>query len=489
MDLEEKHQVFNAAGEELSAAKQKLMLLDSATEGRIMLPMAYCYMFIDDKVSAVKSKFSAVSIKLDITSNSSDSPLLGVNTPRSDEDRLDIMELTVFLDNNVTRLQALVDRKKVVITEAAIKEESMLKMILLLKEMILLLKEMMIKNYLYHLLHHLLHHHPNLKIFHQHLRRVELLKYDKVAQALEITKLKSRVKKLKKEKKVRVLKLRRLKKVETSQRIDTSKDTVMGDASNQGRIIDDLDKDDVVALMDDKDEDKKEEKAKVVEDDQVQGRRRKGVVIKDPEEESTTIIPADTKCKDKGKGIMVEEPKPFKKKQQVEMDEEYATKLHVELNKDIDCDVAIDHLILLVERRYPLSRFTLDQMLNAMRLQVEEESKMSLELLSFEVDAAMDLEEKHYVFNAAGEELNAAKQKLMLLDSAAKGRIMLLSQIPHKLQENTKFPLSGFGSYPSYEFDFAGMRLQHQHCTCDQNLASHLPRACMMLARAGFPSS
>nr|GEX79210.1 hypothetical protein [Tanacetum cinerariifolium] len=43
-------------------------------------------------------------------------------------------------------------------------------------------------------------------------------------------------------------------------------------------------------------------------------RRRKGVVIRDPEEESTTIIPADTK------------------------------KLHEELNKDIEWDVAIEHL-------------------------------------------------------------------------------------------------------------------------------------------------
>nr|GEY09168.1 hypothetical protein [Tanacetum cinerariifolium] len=109
-------------------------------------------------------------------------------------------------------------------------------------------------------------------------------------------------------------------------------------------MIDVLDKDDVVALMDDKEEEKKEEEVK---DDQVQGRqaeiykidmdhaskiliqlflllshkfllllqqllphaaastkRRKGVVIRDPEEESTTIIPADTKSKDKGKGIM-----------------------------------------------------------------------------------------------------------------------------------------------------------------------------------------
>nr|GEW17423.1 hypothetical protein [Tanacetum cinerariifolium] len=176
-------------------------------------------------------------------------------------------------------------------------------------------------------------------------RRVEHLEYDKMAQALEITKLKRRVKKLERGNKVKVLKLRRFQKVGTSHRIDTSEDTVIEDASNQGRMIDDLDKDDVVELMDDKGEEKKKEEVK---DDQVKGRqaeiyqidmdhaskvlirvaaastrRRKGVVIRDPEEESTTIIPADTKSKDKGKGIMVEEPKPLKKKQHVEMDEEY----------------------------------------------------------------------------------------------------------------------------------------------------------------------
>nr|GEZ48552.1 hypothetical protein [Tanacetum cinerariifolium] len=164
---------------------------------------------------------------------------------------------------------------------------------------------------------------------------------------------------------------------------------------------------------------------------------------------------------DKGKGIMVEEPKPLKKKQQIEIDEEYARKLHEELNKDIDWYVAIDyleeeenraiqsinetsaqkaakrrklneevedlkkHLEIMPDEdddvyteatplarkvpvvdyeiihlnnkphykiiqadgtyhlRYPLSRFTLDQMLNAVRLRVEEQSKMSLELLKF----------------------------------------------------------------------------------------------------------
>nr|GFC38314.1 hypothetical protein [Tanacetum cinerariifolium] len=46
-------------------------------------------------------------------------------------------------------------------------------------------------------------------------------------------------------------------------------------------------------------------------------------------------------------------------------------------------------LILLVERKYPLTRFTLNQMLNVVRLEVEKESEVSLELLSFGVDAAM----------------------------------------------------------------------------------------------------
>nr|GFA95169.1 hypothetical protein [Tanacetum cinerariifolium] len=218
--------------------------------------------------------------------------------------------------------------------------------VMMLMEMLVLIMEkllLLIKNHPYHLLHHLLHHHNHLKIplqhlrynphHHNHLRRVEHLEYDKVAQALEIKKLKRRVKKLEKR--------------------------------NKGRMIVEMDKDDVVVLMDDKEEDKKVEEAKVdktaqdktkpaevqevvdvvttaklftevvttaseiataasaiisIVEPQVPtatltaaptrvaaapSRRRKGVVIRDPEEESTTstIIPAETKSKDKGKGI------------------------------------------------------------------------------------------------------------------------------------------------------------------------------------------
>nr|GEX07702.1 putative ribonuclease H-like domain-containing protein [Tanacetum cinerariifolium] len=265
--------------------------------------------------------------------------------------------------NDVTRLQVLVNKKKVVVTEAAIREKFLIYTILLsmsakrtswnefssaMASAVICLST------------------EALDACVALTRRVEHLEYDKVAQALEITKLKRRVKKLEKGNKARVLNLRRLYKVGTSQRVDTFDDTVMDDISNQGRMIDEMDKDDVVVLMDEKEEDKKVEEAKVDESSQVQerqeesqakiykndmdhankvlsmqedeneptellllvqlffaaesqvpaatitaapSRRRKGVIIKDPEEESTTssIISTKTKSKDKRKGIVTKE--------------------------------------------------------------------------------------------------------------------------------------------------------------------------------------
>nr|GFD31741.1 hypothetical protein [Tanacetum cinerariifolium] len=63
----------------------------------------------------------------------------------------------------------------------------------------------------------------------------------------------------------------------------------------------------------------------------VSTRKRKGVVIRDPEEELHDDTPAETQsAKDKGKGILVEDPKLMKKKDQITMDAEYARKLHEE---------------------------------------------------------------------------------------------------------------------------------------------------------------
>nr|GEW50768.1 hypothetical protein [Tanacetum cinerariifolium] len=231
-------------------------------------------------------------------------------------------------------------------------------------------------------------------------RRVEHLEYDKVAQALEVTKLKRRVKKLEIRNKVKVLKLRRLKKVGTSQRIESSDDNVMEDASNQERMTD--------ALMVDKEDEKKTEEAMGAGDDQVKGRQAEiykidmdhaSKVLSMQEDEpkvqevvdvvttaklitevvsavsesvpaaSTTIaatepqVPAATitaalvrvsaASTRKRKGVVIRDPEEEStaiKPQQVEMDEEYARKLHeklnedIEWNKDIDWNAAIDHV-------------------------------------------------------------------------------------------------------------------------------------------------
>nr|GEX19199.1 hypothetical protein [Tanacetum cinerariifolium] len=59
----------------------------------------------------------------------------------------------------------------------------------------------------------------------------------------------------------------------------------------------------------------------------VSTRRRKRVVIRDPEEELHTNTLAETlTVKNKGKGILIEDPKPMKKKDQVEMDAEIKKK-------------------------------------------------------------------------------------------------------------------------------------------------------------------
>nr|GEU33544.1 hypothetical protein [Tanacetum cinerariifolium] len=167
------------------------------------------------------------------------------------------------------------------------------------------------------------------------------LEQDKIAQALEITKLKQRVKKLKMGNKLKVSKLRRLKKVGTAQRVKISNDTVMDDGrptESQAQIYQiDLEHADKVLSMQD-DESKPAELKKCA------ARRRKGVVIRDLEETATPsiIIHSEPKFKDKGKGIMVHEPKPLKKKTQIEHDEAYTRELKAELNMTIDWDELIE---------------------------------------------------------------------------------------------------------------------------------------------------
>nr|GEX01778.1 hypothetical protein [Tanacetum cinerariifolium] len=225
-------------------------------------------------------------------------------------------------------------------------------------------------------------------------KRVENLENENAAQKLEIVQLKARVKKLEKANKLKSSKLRRLRKVGAFRRVEPSDD--MEDVFNQGRMITDMDMNEGIELVKDAEEDDSEVQevvevvstakliTKVVTTAALQvsaasttipaasatipaakptipaavltvgaayTRRRKGVIIRDPKEELSLKIPAETpKVKDKGKGILVETPKPVKKKDQIEMDAEYAKKLQEEINKDyeefskdIDWDDTMDH--------------------------------------------------------------------------------------------------------------------------------------------------
>nr|GFC32136.1 hypothetical protein [Tanacetum cinerariifolium] len=158
--------------------------------------------------------------------------------------------------------------------------------------------------------------------------------------------LKARVKKLERINKVKSSKLKRLKKVGTSQRIKSSEDEE--NVFNQGRISVDIDEG--IELVDDQEKDtqpavlavstpisaaKPAAKPKVLKIVPaalaISTRKRKEVVIRDPEEELHDDTPAETLSdKDKGKGILVEDPKPMKKKDQIAMDAEYARKLQEE---------------------------------------------------------------------------------------------------------------------------------------------------------------
>nr|GEV30120.1 uncharacterized mitochondrial protein AtMg00810-like [Tanacetum cinerariifolium] len=178
-------------------------------------------------------------------------------------------------------------------------------------------------------------------------------------QQLVIIKLTAMVKKLEMANKVKSSKLRRLRKVEASKQVESSDD--MEDVFNQGRMIDDMDKDEGIELVKDADiaefegrhaaAEQAEKQAEIYHIDLNHSSKMLLLLLlhKDPEEELSLKAPAETpKVKDKGKCILVETPKSMKKKDQIEMDAEYARKLHEEINrdkfnKDIDWDAAMDH--------------------------------------------------------------------------------------------------------------------------------------------------
>nr|GEU35708.1 hypothetical protein [Tanacetum cinerariifolium] len=75
-------------------------------------------------------------------------------------------------------------------------------------------------------------------------------------------------------------------------------------------------------------------------------RKRKEIVIRDPKETATSsiIIHSEAKSKNKGKGNLVEEPKPLKKQAQIKQDEAYARELETKEQMDEEDSRALKRL-------------------------------------------------------------------------------------------------------------------------------------------------
>ncbi|GJR17988.1 hypothetical protein Tco_0966515 [Tanacetum coccineum] len=217
-------------------------------------------------------------------------------------------------------------------------------------------------------------------------QRVLDLENTKTSQAAKITKLKERVKKLKRRNKSRTPWLKRLRKVGRIARIESSKDEGLGaqeDASKQGRKITDLDADA-----------EEVEVKKVVSTAEVTTVRATTttideltlaqtlIEIKAAKPKSVTTVATTTTIvvtRPKARGVVVQEPKELQA--ELEEDERLARQKEEEDNL-----ISWDNTQAMMEADYEL----------AQRLQAEEQGELTIEEISKLFVELMDKRKKHF---------------------------------------------------------------------------------------------
>nr|GEV01097.1 putative reverse transcriptase domain-containing protein [Tanacetum cinerariifolium] len=189
-------------------------------------------------------------------------------------------------------------------------------------------------------------------------RRVKHLEQDKIAQSLEITKLKQRAKMLERRNKLKVSMLRRLKKVGTTQRVDTFNDTVMDDVSKQGRMIADMDADVDVTLKD---------VADIAKEVAVDAEIKESTDVQERQAESQAqIYQIDLEHADKVMSMYDNKEELTELHEVVEvvttakLITEVVTAAKAELNKNIDWDEVIDHVQRKEKEDNVVKRFKMD---------------------------------------------------------------------------------------------------------------------------------
>ncbi|GJX94099.1 putative ribonuclease H-like domain-containing protein [Tanacetum coccineum] len=258
-------------------------------------------------------------------------------------------------------------------------------------------------------------------------KKVLDLETSKIVQAQEITSLKLIVKRLEKKGGSRTHKLKRLHKVGRPARVVSSDKASLGDqedATKQGRKIHDIDADEDITLENVHD-------AKMFDVNDLHGNKvfvekevpvkevstvdpvttvgevvstvdvavstaklksikpkvttaitttTKGIFLQEPSESRTTTTTTTIHSKDKGKGIMVEEPLKMKKKDQISFDEQEAIRLQAEFDEEVRIAREKDeaNIALIEEWNDIQDKIETDYEL-AQRLQAEEQEELTVD--------------------------------------------------------------------------------------------------------------
>nr|GEV79279.1 retrovirus-related Pol polyprotein from transposon TNT 1-94 [Tanacetum cinerariifolium] len=165
-------------------------------------------------------------------------------------------------------------------------------------------------------------------------KKVANLEQDKIAQALEINKLKQKVRRMMHPNRGKIIELDADEDV-TLEDVDAE---VAMDANKPAEVKEMIEVVTATKLM----IEVVTTAAPITIDAQVSKpsalRKRRGVVIPDPEETAAAsiIMHSEVKSKDKGKRILIEEPKPLKRQAQIKEGKAFARQLEAKLNANIN---------------------------------------------------------------------------------------------------------------------------------------------------------
>ncbi|GJV10785.1 putative ribonuclease H-like domain-containing protein [Tanacetum coccineum] len=151
----------------------------------------------------------------------------------------------------------------------------------------------------------------------------------------------------------------------------------------------------------------------------------KGIILQDPGKSTTTTI-SSQQSQDKGKGIMIEEPvKPMKKKVQIMLDKEVASKLQAEFDeeerlarekakKEKEANIALietwDDIQVKIDVDHQLVE----------RLQAQEQEDLFVEEKATLFQQLLEKRRKHFVAKRAEEKENRAGEGYTILDKKQK---------------------------------------------------------------------